>query len=219
MFDLDIVILSLGITMLFVMFIIIGIEIFQHYSRKFNSNYFNKLMESRYKLEGQLELTMRCDCTGIRRDLNHFRNGSLCIWGHHERYFNINFVKNDIKFFQFCYYVNLHENKEDIKQVLNKDNKFNQYFVDVDGLKYSAISAVILSKFVPMIEKRNYINILLTYGFKITIGDETMAQLMIYQQFSSIFKQNIILFLLSEIMPDIKRHTIQNIIDHYNLLS
>lgn len=196
------------------------------------SDYFIKLQKYEDMLKQQLTQKQYCPSMGMNTDLHHFKykepvkTGFNC---NHNLVLDIRSVVDNGTFWQFCYYINMHRNKDNIKQLLSQEHKFNQYFVYLEEDKLSelptdnnypcsAISAVLVAEFVSLAEKRNYIKILLSNGFQVTLGDQLLAQLLIYQQFSTTFKQNIVLFLLSDIMPDIKTYTIQNLITYYNPL-
>lgn len=112
---------------------------------------------------------------------------------------------------------------------MNREHKFNEYFIYVNldelsnrfienSIRCSVISSAVLAEFVPIEQKRLFIEILLSNEFRITHGDRLMASIDIYDQISTNIKFNIVLFLLSDMLRDVKLQVIGLIIEPYNPL-
>lgn len=121
-------------------------------------------------------------------------------------------VTNKESFFKYCYYLNLHYNEDDIHNVLKlPNNSYKELHSE-----YSAITPIILSECASVKRKRNFISILLSYGFKITDNDRIFANLDVYD---SILVKNNILFFLStnDLLSEIKLYIINILIEIYRI--
>ena len=156
-----------------------------------------------------------CQNIGHSHDLNHFKyKKGISFYCNHDYHLDSNDVFDDQTFLQFCYYLNMHQNEEDIYKVLRKNNTYNRHFIND---QYSAISAVLLAKFTSLKKKRRYIKILLSNGFQVSKGDRQMANYELYKQIFPI-KKKIMLFLSSNIFEDIKKYILRCLINQYDPL-
>ena len=83
---------------------------------------------------------------------------------------------------------------------------------------YSAITSVILAECVTIKEKRKFISILLSYGFKVTENDRLFSKLHLYESTPNMMKNKILLFLKTDdILPEIAYYIINCLINTYEI--
>jgi hypothetical protein len=186
------------------------------------SDYFIKLGNYKTKIKEILTINKYCKYIGHHHDLHHFKykkpskTGANC---YHDKMMDRNHINDYKSFFQYCYYINMHRDENEIYQILEQNNNFNKYFINISAkLSCSAVSAVILAKLVSIRRKRQFIKILLDNNFRITEGDKLLASVELYDNMSISLKNKIILFLLSDLLEDIKHHIIKLIINQDNPL-
>ncbi len=86
---------------------------------------------------------------------------------------------------------------------------------DTKNIEYSPITATIISSMY-VNDKRKIIKTLLFLGHQLLPFDIKLLQLLIYNYISNTHKHNILLFLQTELIMDIKRHIIKLLIKEYN---
>ena len=182
-----------------------------------DSKYIDELRENTKIIK--TKLTIDGYCPGIRRyvDINHFRfkepikTGPDC--GPHNLKLYYQDIKDKESFFRYCYYINLHEDKDDINKLFLDDNMLT---ICKNTNDYSAITSVILAECVTVEEQRKFISILLSYGFKINKHDKLFAKLHVYESIPDIIKNKILLFLSNDIiLPEIAYYIINCLVDNY----
>lgn len=95
------------------------------------SDRFEKLRKYRKMIKDYFRWTEYCRYMGMNLDFNHFkykeptRTGLNC---NHNLSINQNYVIDHRSFFGYCYYLNMHENKDDITAVLKKNYPFDKHF-------------------------------------------------------------------------------------------
>lgn len=185
------------------------------------SAYFIKLGNYKKSMKEILTIKKYCKYIGYHHDLHHFKyekpvKTANC---YHDKIMDRTHIIDYKSFFQYCYYINMHQNENEIYQILEQNNSFNKHFINISAkLSCSAISAVILAELVSIGRKRQFIKILLENDFQITEGDKLLASIEIYDNMPISLKNKIILFLLSDLLKDIKYYIIKLLIDQYNSL-
>lgn len=109
-----------------------------------------------------------------------------------------------------------------IRRLMRRDpNSINKSYYSDENTKHSLLTVVILND-TPLPKKRDHTKLLLTHGIKITNGDKLMANLYIFNNIPDYVKENIVLFLLSDLLGDIKLSIMKSVInmyyDEYSLL-
>jgi hypothetical protein len=197
-----------------------NISINKHYDIYQENNNINKLRESRKFIKSQLKVTNYCNNSGYDHDLHHFKykkpdgTGIQCDHDLEFEYITIDKIED---FFKYCYYINLNKNSCYIRALLSNNAKLN--ICKQLHCGYSALTPLIMAENVSNSLKREYMLILLSYGFKLTENDKLFLYLDVYESIPNITKNMSIIFLMSDIMlPEIKKIIITKLISTYNLL-
>ena len=123
------------------------------------------------------------------------------------------FIYNHTNLLVYCYYINKHKNFNDIHNILSIINKTNLY---KSRSSINVITASILSLCKDINRVRNFINILLSYGFEFTNHDLRIANIRLYKSIKNKIKRNVILFLMNNILlPEINTLIITKLLDNY----
>lgn len=182
-----------------------------------DSKYINKLKENKRQLKKKLSLEQYClDCTrdryNFKFDKRRFKYLLNCKLHNSKLYYRD--IKDKQSFFKYCYYINLHENKDDIHKLFLDNNMLTICKNTVSNC--SAITSVILAECVTIKEKREFISVLLSYGFRITEKDILFAKLHVYESIPDITKNKILLFLKCwTILPEIAYYIINCLVNTY----
>jgi hypothetical protein len=171
-----------------------------------------------------------CNSVGMTLDFNHFTKrrsykSSLC-YTHRPDYesFDYKSVRDKNGFYKYCYYINMHEHPDDIHKLILQDDQIYRSLSPEEALTifkeeyegYTAISACVLAQEVSTEQKRCFIKILLSYGFKPNNNDIVLANLAVYDAIPDNIKNTILSFLLNSIFfEDINWYIISLIINIY----
>lgn len=90
------------------------------------------------------------------------------------------------------------------------------YFYSIGINKHSVISSAILSDNC-LTQKREAILTLLAYNFEVTNGDELLSNLYVYDNIPDEIKLNIMVFLLSDLLHDVKTNIVRSLIKDYQI--
>ena len=120
---------------------------------------------------------------------------------------NYKSIDNYKKFYKYCHYSHLHFLQNDINRILDNKKLLQQCLIKQET--HCPITSVLISKS-SFKEKRRLINILLSYGFQISNNCTMMIELILYEKLPT---NNILLFLSSELLPEIQNIIIGNLIE------
>lgn len=161
-----------------------------------DSQYVELLRNTRYRLKFGLKIKLEDPCQRYRQCKPNYSGLS---------YKNV----NNKTFERYCFNLDLHNNNNDIYKLLG--SKRMNHINNVDPTLYVIISDANINR------QREFISILLNYGFQISEQSMIFSRLQIYDDISDKIKSNIITFSQTDVLPELKYFIVKLLVDALKL--